>query len=114
MVTVQPDDAKHLWYHDLSDEQASEWAAKTRPHSLGIFWSRSTRAAWRYIPTTFLICKNDRFNHYADDQLAMAKATDDSLLDTIEECDAGHFPELSHVDWTVKALIRAAGGEKTG
>ena len=109
-----PDDVKHLWFHDLSDEEASRWAAKAIPHSIGVFWSKSTRAAWRYIPSTFVFCREDRFFHYAEIQIADAKSTSDHMLDSIEEVDAGHYVMLSQPEWLTGVLIKAAGGERSG
>ena len=42
-------------------------------------------------------------------QLRAAKATEDHMVDVIEECDSGHFVMLSKVEWTAGMLRRAAG-----
>ena len=106
-VNVTAEDAKKIWYHDLPDEEADRWASKLVPQSIGVFWSKSTTAAWRYIPSTYILCDDDRSftKPFAETLIAGAKKSGDHMLDTIEECkDAGHFVMLSNVDWTVVAL----------
>lgn len=38
-----------------------------------------------------------------------AKEAEPTAFDTLETCDAGHFPMLSQVEWTAQMLRRAAG-----
>ena len=110
---VIPEAAKKMWYHDIPEAEAEE-CLKTmvRHQSIGVFWSKTTVAAWRYIPTTYIYCGDDRTmpKAFAEKLVGDAKATKDHMIDTVEECEgSGHFPMLSRPDWVVGALKRAAG-----
>lgn len=112
-MTVSPEDAKRIWYHDCTPEEATYWSTRLVPHSIGAFWSVSTTAAWRYIPSTCVLCENDRTlpKAYLEMQLEAARQSGQCMVDTVEECDAGHFPMISRAEWLTDVL-RRAGGEK--
>ena len=58
-MIVEPDHAKGLFYQDMPDDAVSELAKDLRPQSLGVFWSKSTYAAWKHVPITYVICEDD-------------------------------------------------------
>ena len=113
---MSPDDAKRLWYHDVPREEAEEVASTLKPQSIGVFWSVTTTAAWRYIPSAYVLCKNDRAfpKQLAEILLKGAKSMGPNMVDIVEECESGHFPMLSKPDWVVDFLLRVVGekGEK--
>jgi hypothetical protein len=49
-----------MMYHYLPPEEAEEWQAKLKPHSLATFQDKTRAAAWRKIPTAYLVCEDDR------------------------------------------------------
>ena len=103
------------FYNDLPLDQQEYWTSKLQPISLGVFWSKSSYAAWRVIPTTAVLCENDKTLplQMAEYMLAAAQADKPNMIDTVERNEtAGHFVMLSQPDWTVDMLRRAAG-EKT-
>ena len=112
-MTVDPKDAKALFYQDLPDDAVSEWAAKLRPQSLGVYWSTTSHAAWRHIPTTYVICLKDVPTTLAavDGLLAVVRSTDNHQLDTVIRRDVGHSPFISQPEWTADMLKEAAGVE---
>ena len=65
--------------------------------------TKLTRAAWRYIPSTYLICENDQAvpAQYQESFAAMAKAR-------VEKCSSGHSPHLSQPDMLVEMIHEAA------
>ncbi|MCJ1357554.1 MAG: hypothetical protein MMC33_007550 [Icmadophila ericetorum] len=107
-------DAKSQFFHDLPDDEASRWATEeVKPQSLGVFWSKTTYAAWRHIPTTYLICTNDRVVPLAaaEGMIAAARQIQPTAFDVVEKVESGHFAMLSKMEETVAVLRRAAGEE---
>ncbi|XXH01285.1 hypothetical protein Hte_007640 [Hypoxylon texense] len=110
IVTVLAEDAKDMFYQDLDDAAAAELAKDLRAHGLGTYWSATTYAAWRYIPTTYIICTGDRPStvaavHYLIDT---AKASGSHMIDSVVEVDSGHSPFISKPQWTADTLISEA------
>lgn len=112
-MTVGPEDAKDLFYQDLSDDAVSKLAAKLRPQSLGVFWSTTSYAAWRHIPTTYVICLKDTPTTVTavDGLLALVRSTDNHKLDTVIKREVGHSPFISQPEWTAEMLKEAASVE---
>ncbi|KAL8680038.1 MAG: hypothetical protein Q9186_003756 [Xanthomendoza sp. 1 TL-2023] len=112
---VQPDgrfslmDGKAKLYNDLSESEASLWASRLIFQSHKVQTTILTRAAWRYIPSTYLVCENDQAvpPQYQEAFAASAKAR-------IERCSTGHSPMLSQPDMLVSkihdAALQAAAG----
>lgn len=109
-MTVSPEDAKDLFYQDVSDDVVSQLAAKLRPQSLGVYWSTTSFAAWRHIPTTYVICLKDTPSTVAavHGLLAHVRSTDNHKLDNVIEREVGHSPFLSQPEWTAEMLKEAA------
>jgi hypothetical protein len=79
------------------------------PQSIGVYWSKTTYAAWRYIPSTYVLCGKDQTISlpYGEIVLQAAQASKPNRIDTVERCDeGGHCIMLSQVEWTVAMLRR--------
>ncbi|KAF2870149.1 Alpha/beta hydrolase fold-1 [Massariosphaeria phaeospora] len=109
IVNVEKEDIKPVWFHDLPDEEAEYWASKAVPQSVGVFWSTSTYAGWRHIPSTYVVCSDDKSFGvpYAEYLINSAKESGPVEL-VVETIDAGHFPMLSQPSKVVDVLRRAA------
>ncbi|KAI0206836.1 alpha/beta-hydrolase [Astrocystis sublimbata] len=109
-VVVLPEDAKDMFYQDLDDETAADLAKDLRPHSFASYWGTTDHAAWRIIPTTYIVTLNDRpstvdaCRHLID----AAKASGHHKIDRVIEVEAGHSPFISKPEWTAKTLIEEA------
>ncbi|KAK8062899.1 Prolyl aminopeptidase protein [Apiospora hydei] len=106
-ITILPEDAKNMFYQDVDDTTAAELSKDLRPQSLGAYWGKTTFAAWRYIPTTYIICKRDvpttvAAIHWLIDT---AKASGPHQIDSVIEVDAGHSPFVSKPQWVADTLI---------
>lgn len=114
-VIVEPEDAKGLFYQDLPDDVVSELAKDLRPQSLGVFWSTTSHAAWKHVPTTYVICEDDTPSTVAAAGylLSTAQAAEGSKVDTVVKRKVGHSPFLSQPEWTA-SMLREAAGEKLG
>jgi hypothetical protein len=59
-ITVSSEDVKDMFHQDMDDKTSKELGKDLRPQSLGSYWGTTTHAAWRHIPTTYIICNGDR------------------------------------------------------
>nr|POF15620.1 hypothetical protein CFP56_48814 [Quercus suber] len=113
VVTVLPEDARAIFYNDMSSAEGDRWAAEIRPQSVGVYTSTTTYAAWRYIPSTFVIAKQDKTTftpEIVDSMITSARQQVPAAFDVVETCDdGGHCLMISHPDWLANALRRAAG-----
>jgi len=99
-----------MFYQDLSDDIAASLAQDLQPQSLAAFWSTTTHAAWRHIPTTYVLCTADVPTTVAAAQYLVdsAKASGDHKIDNVIKVDAGHSPFISKPEWTARVLIEEA------
>jgi len=98
--------AGKTFFNDMSTEDAEYWTSKLQTQSLGIFWSVTSFAAWRYIPSTYVICGKDECvdENYAKLILEAAKEDDNHMIDKIERCaEASHCPMLGQIAWMVNS-----------
>ena len=110
--TIDPKEAIDVFYNDMSRPEAEYWASQLLPQSIGVFWSKTTYAAWRYIRSTYVLCGRDQSMSlpYGEMILSAAQSSPPHMIDTVEKCDvAGHCVMLSQIQWTVDMLRRAAG-----
>lgn len=111
-MTVDAEDAKRLFYNDISSEEGDLWASKLLHQSLNIYTSTTSYAAWRYIPSTFVIGSNDKSSftpELANFVIDTAKKLEPTAFDVVERCDGGHCLMISHAEWLADVLRRAAG-----
>jgi len=79
---------------------------KLESHSWGPFITKTTYAAYRDIPSTYLICENDNvIPVFAQEMMVKTPGS----LFKVERCAAGHFPTLALPKFTADVIIRAAG-----
>lgn len=109
-MTADPAGAKDMMYQDCSEEQVKNLIAELRPHSLAVFWSKTTYAAWRAIPTTYVICEKDSPSTVAAANwlIDAAKSSGTHAIDQVVHHDVGHSPFISQPEWTVEMLKEQA------
>ena len=59
IMTAKPERLRDVWYGDCSDEDVAFCAARLRPHPMGSNPMIVPRAAWRHVPSTYVICEHD-------------------------------------------------------
>lgn len=103
-------DPVSMFYHDIPVEEAEELKKKLKHHSRPTMGSPITYAAWKHVPTTYLLCKQDQTIPYE----RQVKMVEDAGVAGIQiktvTSDASHSPFLSQPDLVVK-VIRSAAGE---
>jgi hypothetical protein len=100
-----------MFYQDLDDATVADLAKDLLPQSLGAFWSTTTHAAWRIIPSTYILCLGDKPTTVvaAKYLIDSAKASGPHKIDNVIEFDVGHSPFISKPEWTAATLIKEAG-----
>jgi hypothetical protein len=58
--SVLRNDFREMLYHDVRDEETKVWLYRLKPHSLATFTDMSRSAAWKKIPSSYLVCEDDR------------------------------------------------------
>jgi len=96
---VDPAGAVDAFYADCSPATAAAAVARLRPMPASALAADSgTPAAWRTIPSTYVVCSLDHTIH-PDDQRAMAQRATEMV-----EWDASHSPFYSQPDLVVALL----------
>lgn len=111
-MTVDPEDARKIFYHDLSPAEADDWASKLTHQSLGVYSSTQTHAAWRHIPSTYVVGERDRTAltpQAVEMMLDGARRLEPGAFDVVERCDGGHCLMIGRPVWPSEVLRRAAG-----
>jgi pimeloyl-ACP methyl ester carboxylesterase len=87
--TVRPDALAETFLQDCDAEIQREARNKTASQSLAVLEQPVRSAAWQHVPSTYLVCAQDRGTP-ADVQRAFA-----ARASSVVELDAGHHPFLS-------------------
>lgn len=115
ILTVNRENAREVFYNDLPVAEADQWHAKLQHQSLGVMTSTTAYAAWRYIPTTFVRCTEDKTSispQIVDWMITTAKTTLPSCFQKEEVLEgSSHSPMISQPAALAKILRGAAGEE---
>lgn len=87
--TVRPDSLAETFLHDCDPEIRRGAVHRTARQSLAVLRQPVRSAAWRHVPSTYLVCARDRGTP-AERQRAFA-----GRAGGVVELDAGHHPFLS-------------------
>jgi pimeloyl-ACP methyl ester carboxylesterase len=93
-MVIDPDLAVAAFYHDVEPGLAAETAAELRPFELRGFQPVQTDlvAAWKTVPSTYVLTTDDRSVHPEDQRIMARNATE------VVEIPTGHSPFLSRPD----------------
>ena len=100
------DDPTYAMHNDTSAAIASHWAPLTTHSDLAAFATPQSFAAWRHIPTTYVLCEQDRCIPVHAQEAMVASAQ--GLVKLIE-VPSGHLPMLSMTDRLGKILQEEVG-----
>ncbi|HJP72675.1 MAG TPA: alpha/beta hydrolase [Pseudonocardiaceae bacterium] len=101
---VDPGNPERIFFNDLPPSAAATAAAALRPQSYRALEDKQSAAAWRTIPSTYLVATDDQALP-ADAQRAMAQHCGRKF-----ELISSHSPFLSHPDY-VASLLREIDDE---
>lgn len=99
---VSPAAAHWMFYGGCPPEEAKRAAARLTPEHVGTVNAPVTRAAWRSIPSTYIVCRRDRALPGPAQRAMARRATWRAELDT------AHSPMLSHPAKLAALLAEAA------
>lgn len=95
----------HTLYSDLPPEEAEYWASKIVDQSYAVKTTELTNAAYRYIPSTYVVCENDQ-GPPPQFQEMFGKAAGATVL----KIASGHSPMLSKTEELVNMISTAVRG----
>jgi pimeloyl-ACP methyl ester carboxylesterase len=87
-----------LFYNDMTPEDAAWAAAQLKPHNYAVATERLTEAAWRTIPSTYVVCEQDQCLPPAVQEAMATRATQVRRLPT------SHSPFLSQPFATARLI----------
>ncbi|KAL8974404.1 MAG: hypothetical protein Q9197_001373 [Variospora fuerteventurae] len=90
-------------YNDLPPDEAALWESRLVAQSYRVQETQLTRAAWKYIPSTYLVTENDQAvpPQYQEAFAKQAGAT-------VERCSSGHSAQLSQPEMLVQKIVEAS------
>jgi pimeloyl-ACP methyl ester carboxylesterase len=102
-VTIDPNAFQSVFCADVSDRQAAILAAAQKPLSVSSFTVALKAAAWRTLPTWFLVGRQDQTVH-PDLERFVARR----MNAHVTEIDSSHLPLVSHPGVVVRLIEQAA------
>lgn len=100
-----------MLYNDVPESEAKELVAKLRPQALITFLLPPKSAAWRRIPSAYLICENDNTFPVKGQEAVVAAIKEAGAAIDVERLFVSHSPYISRPDY-VAGFLRRAAGEK--
>ncbi|MDQ0381262.1 alpha/beta fold hydrolase [Amycolatopsis thermophila] len=88
-LVIDPAVARHAFYHDCSPADAASAAARLTPEHTSTRSTIVSRAAWRTVPSHFVVCTLDRACTPRVQRMMAAR------VDSTSELEASHSPMLS-------------------
>jgi len=103
LVTIDPEKFQDVFCADLADRQSAILAAAQKPLAFSSFTETLTEAAWKTLPSWYLVGKQDR-TISPDLQRFMAKR----IHARVTEIDSSHVSFISHPSVVVRLIEQAA------
>jgi pimeloyl-ACP methyl ester carboxylesterase len=100
-------EAHDIFYNDIPKEEADKWIAKLNKQATKSFGDPCTYAAWKHIPSTYILCGKDNAIPIQAQELFIGQDGADFKTERFE--NASHSPFLSMPKETADAIKRAAG-----
>jgi len=94
-----------LLYNDLPQQDAAMWQERLIAQSHAVQKTEITCAGWKYVPSTYLLCENDKAAPPQYQEMFAEKAGSKVL-----RCEAGHSPMLSQPEMLVEKIVEAVDG----
>jgi pimeloyl-ACP methyl ester carboxylesterase len=101
-VTLDPAVAPAALYHDCAPADVERAVAHLGPQAFASLTAEATHAAWRSVPSTYVVCRDDRAVPASIQRQLAARA------ETVLEWPTSHSPFLSRPDLVVDLLASRA------
>lgn len=99
--------AREIFYSNLPDAEAAHWISKLQRQSLKTFVAPAGWAAWKHIPSTYVVCGQDRAIPVLAQEGIISQ--EGAKFEVVRFEDANHSPFLSMPKETADVIRRAAG-----
>ncbi|KAF2445809.1 alpha/beta-hydrolase [Karstenula rhodostoma CBS 690.94] len=108
---LHPSHVKSMMYQDVPDGEVAAIAEQLVPQSLAGNWCTSTFAAWRWIPSTYVITLGDQKATVAAEEWIVKSAMESGrcAVDRVVRKKVGHCPHWSQAEWMAGFLVEEAG-----
>ncbi|ROS44682.1 alpha/beta fold hydrolase [Amycolatopsis thermoflava] len=101
-LVIDPDTARHAFYHDCTPSDAADAAARLTPEHADARTAVVSRAAWRTVPAHFVVCTLDRACT-PEVQRKMA-----ARVGSVSELESSHSPMLSMPGAVADTIVKVA------
>jgi pimeloyl-ACP methyl ester carboxylesterase len=98
-ASIREELVRPLFAHDFGDTTYAAAAARLTPQAEVVFGQRPTAAAWREIPSTYLLCAGDRATPPDLQRTHAARATD------VVELPVPHHPFVTRPELVADVLL---------
>lgn len=95
-------------YHDVDQQEAEEIIGKLRPHAAATFGDKTRGAAWKKIPSAYLVCENDVCLPVAVQDLMIETVRKEGGEVLVERLASAHSPYIKDPEFVAGFLERAA------
>jgi pimeloyl-ACP methyl ester carboxylesterase len=100
--TVTPDRPREIFYADVPLEEAERAIAQLRPQSLSVVKEIVSAAAWHTVPSTYVVCEQDRAIPPGVQEMMAKRAT------SVRHMHTSHSPFLSRPDQLAQLIAEVA------
>jgi pimeloyl-ACP methyl ester carboxylesterase len=101
-LVIDPETARHAFYHDCTPADATAAVARLTPEHVDAREAVVTRAAWRDVPSHFVVCSLDRA---CTPEVQRTLAT---RLGSSSELESSHSPMLSMPEEVARTIVEFA------
>ena len=98
-LVIDPEIARHAFYHDCTSDEATSAVERLTPEHAGIRVAVVSHAAWRAVPSHFVICTLDRACTPEVQRMMAAR------LESSSELAASHSPMLSMPQAVTRTIL---------
>ncbi len=99
-ASVREDLVRPLFAQDFDDTTYAAAAARLTAQNEAVFGQPAPRAAWRTVPSTYVVCGDDRATPPETQRAQAARATD------VVELPVAHHPFVTRPDLVAEVLLR--------
>ncbi|KAE9967015.1 hypothetical protein BLS_001101 [Venturia inaequalis] len=103
---IRVERCNEIFYNDLSEEEANKRSSELQHHATGAFYSIQTYSAFKFIPSTYVICELDNAIPVAlQEMIATQPGADMDII----RLKSSHSPFYSMPEETSNIIRKAAG-----
>lgn len=105
---ILAEDVYQNMYHDVDQNEAEEIISKLRPQAAVSFGDKTRGAAWRKIPSAYLVCEDDRCVPAALQDMMIEIVRKEGGDVVVERLASSHSPYIKDPAFVAGFLERAA------